>query len=92
MKILIIVKGGVIQHIVANDPDVEIFIHDYDNAGCWMIEDENDFASSTSPDEVVNDKKFNDYVYDAYHKEEERLRKMEQEKNEINVEKIITTE
>ncbi len=85
MKILIIVKGGVIQHIVANDADVEIFTHDYDNAEGWTIEDENDFASSTSPDEIVSDKKFNDYVYDAYFAQERKLKQMEKEDVLINV-------
>ena len=77
MKILINVKGGIIQHIVANDADVEIFIHDYDNADSWSIEDENDFANSTSPDEIVSEKKFNDIVYDAYYLQERKLKEEE---------------
>lgn len=73
MKLLINIKRGIIQHIVANDPDIEIFIHDLDFAETWTIEDENNFASSSSPDEIVNDKKFNDYVYDAYYLQERKL-------------------
>ena len=82
MKLLINVKGGIIQHIVANDADVEIFIHDYDSADSWSIEDENDFASSTSPDEIVSEKKFNDIVYDAYYMQERKLKAEEQLLNE----------
>ena len=74
MKILINVKGGIIQHIVANDADVEIFIHDYDCAETWCIEDENDFANSTSPDEIVSERKFNDIVYGAYYTQERKLK------------------
>ncbi|MFW5848058.1 MAG: hypothetical protein ACOCVF_04010 [bacterium] len=67
-RLIINVRNGNIEHIISNNPDVEIQIFDHDNAAVQMLDSViDDFNKKFEPDEIMTNTEMNKYTKTSLH-------------------------